>query len=146
MTAERARGYWKDGWYVVPYDVIFRDVDYFGHVNNAVYFTYFELARTLIWFDITGGSSPGDIGFIVARAECDFKRQVGLEPIEIAVRISAIGTTSLTFVSEIRKVNGGEIAAYGTVVVVLFDWQSRSKIAVSDELRQKVKACSPDVF
>ncbi|HWS70952.1 MAG TPA: thioesterase family protein, partial [Thermoanaerobaculia bacterium] len=54
-------GEWRDGWYAVPYRVIFRDIDSFGHVNNAVFLTYFELARTELWFAITGGADPFDI-------------------------------------------------------------------------------------
>jgi acyl-CoA thioester hydrolase len=133
---------WKDGWYVVPYEVLFGDIDYFGHVNNAVFFTYFELARMYLWFELTGGSEPGDIGFIVAHAECDFKRQLGMERIEIGVRIAGMRTSSLDFVYEIRKTRDRELAATGKVVVVLFDWTTRSKIPISDELRRKVEACS----
>src|SRR5687768_7735737 len=44
-------GRWIDGWFVVPHQVIFRDLDAIGHVNNAVFFTFFEWARTLLWFD-----------------------------------------------------------------------------------------------
>ena len=156
---------WRDGWYVVPWQVTFRDVDSFGHVNNAVYFTYFEWARTQLWFAITGGSEPRDIGFIVARAECDFKQQIGMEPIEVLVRIDAMRSTSVDFIYEIRKtgkaaeidargfksssgsiIEGGRdargpgaLAATGRVVVVLFDWSSQSKIAVSNELRHRVR-------
>jgi YbgC/YbaW family acyl-CoA thioester hydrolase len=150
---------WRDGWYVVPWQVTFRDVDSFGHVNNAVYFTYFEWARTQLWFAITGGSEPRDIGFIVARAECDFKQQIEMEPIEVLVRIDVMRTTSVDFVYEIRKTGKGAekdgqdrkleagpdprgpsmLAATGRVVVVLFDWDTQSKIAVSDELRRKVR-------
>src|SRR6185503_16990600 len=46
MTAlDRFRGAWRDGWFVVPYHVMFADVDAYGHVNNAVYFKYFEWGR-----------------------------------------------------------------------------------------------------
>jgi acyl-CoA thioester hydrolase len=130
---------WKDGWYVVPWQVTFRDVDSFGHVNNAVYFTYFEWARAQLWFAIDGGSEPRDIDFIVARAECDFRLQIEMEPIDLLVRIAEMRTTSLDFVYEIRKTKGGALAATGKVVVVLFDWSSQSKIAVSDELRRRVR-------
>jgi len=136
------RGAWQDGWYIVPYDVPFRDIDYFGHVNNANYLTYFEIARTDLWFSITGGSAPDDITFIVARAECDFRRPIHLEPIEIAVRITDMRTSSFDFVYEIRKNGGAEVAAIGRVVVVMFDWATRSKIPISDEVRRKVDACS----
>ena len=137
MVAQAVSG-WKDGWYVAPYRVLFRDLDSFGHVNNAVYFTYFEHARTLLWFELSGGSSARDVGFIVARAECDFRQQVGMEPIDICVRIGEMRSSSFDFLYEIRKSNGAQIAAVGKVVVVLFDWQKQSKVTISDDLRRKV--------
>jgi len=130
----------------VPYDVPFRDIDYFGHVNNANFLSYFEWARTLLWFELTGGSRPDDITFIVARAEIDFKLQINMESIDIAVRIAGMRNTSLDFVYEIRKNGGAEIAATGKVVVVLYDWERRSKRPVTDDLRRKVAECSRDAF
>ncbi len=131
-------GRWQDGWFVVPHQVIFRDLDAIGHVNNAVYFTYFEWARTLLWFDLTGGSQPFDVGFIVARAECDFRHQLGMEPIEIRVRIGEMRTTSLDFLQEIRSSAGQQLVAAGRVVVVLFNWADQSKVAISDDFRRLV--------
>jgi acyl-CoA thioester hydrolase len=129
---------WEGGWYVVPWQVIFRDIDTFGHVNNAVYFTYFELARTAMWLELTGGRLSTDVGFIVVRAECDFRHQLSMEPIEIRVRIGDMRTTSFDTLYEIRTGNGGQVAATGKVVVVLFDWKTQSKTPITDELRQKV--------
>jgi len=129
---------WEGGWYVVPWQVIFRDIDTFGHVNNAVYFTYFELGRTAMWLELTGGRLSTDVGFIVVRAECDFRHQLSMEPIEIRVRIGDMRTTSFDTLYEIRTGNGGQVAATGKVVVVLFDWKTQSKTAITDELRQKV--------
>ena len=130
---------WSDGWYVVPWQVIFRDIDSFGHVNNAVYLTYFEWARAQLWFNLTGAQViPENIGFIVARAEIDFIAQIGMEPIDIRVRISEMRNTSFDTVYEIR-LGDGKLAATGRVVVVLFDWHEQRKLPVSDELRQKVR-------
>jgi acyl-CoA thioester hydrolase len=139
---EQFRGTWRDGWYVVPYQVIFRDVDAYGHVNNAVFFTYFEWARTLLWFEIAGFGGATDIGFIVAHAQCDFRQSIELEPIEIRVRYGEVRNTSFDTHYEIRKTNGNELAATGKVTVVLFDWARRSKVPVDDELRRKIAACS----
>src|SRR5687768_13106515 len=118
MTSHAVCG-WKDGWFTVPYDVSFRDLDAIGHVNNAVFFTYFEIGRTHYWFTLNGGSRAFDIGFIVARAECDFRRQVGMERIEIRSRIGDMRTSSFDFLTEIRRTDGEELAALGKVVVVL---------------------------
>jgi len=137
-VADSAR--FENSWYIVPWQVIFRDVDAFGHVNNAVYLTYFEWARAQLWFALTGAAGvPADIGFIVARAEIDFKLQIGMEPIDICIRISEMRTTSFDTVYEIRK-RDGNVAATGKVVVVLFDWKTQTKMPISGELRQKVHA------
>jgi acyl-CoA thioester hydrolase len=133
---------WRDGWYIVPWQVIFRDLDVFGHVNNAVFFTYFEWARTRLWFSLTGGSLAHEVGFIVARAECDFKQQLGLESIDIAVRIGEMRNTSLEFLTEIRRDDGRQIAATGRVVVVLYNWERQQKVPITDEFRQKVRGAS----
>lgn len=142
MTAlDRFRGAWRDGWFVVPHHVMFADVDAYGHVNNAVFFTYFEWGRTQLWFELTEWGGARDIGFIVARAECDFKKQLAMEPIEIWTRIGTMGTSSLEFLCEIRR-SDGEVAATGRVVVVLFDWERQAKKTVSDDLRARVEALS----
>jgi acyl-CoA thioester hydrolase len=134
----RAVSGWRDGWYVVPWDVAFRDLDAIGHVNNAVYLTYFEIARTSYWFDLTGGRDPFDIGFIVARAECDFRVQLRMEPIDLCVRIEEMRNTSLVFAQEVRRSDGGHIAASGRVTAVLYEWKQHSRIPISDEFRQRV--------
>ncbi len=131
---------WEDGWYVVPIEVAFRDIDYFGHVNNAVYFSYFEWARTQLWFELTGQHRPGTIGFIVARAECDFREQIEMETIEVRVRVSEMRNTSMDFVYEIRKQAGQRLAATGRTVVVLFDWETHTKRPIPGELRRKVES------
>jgi acyl-CoA thioester hydrolase len=142
-TAAHARGEgarWENGWYVVPWQVIFRDIDAFGHVNNAVYLTYFEWARAQLWFAITGAAGlTTDIGFIVARAEIDFRLQIEMEPIDICIRITEMRNTSFDTVYEIRKRSNGKVAATGKVVVVLFDWQAQTKLPISPELRRKVR-------
>ncbi|MEK6376122.1 MAG: thioesterase family protein [Acidobacteriota bacterium] len=133
---------WENGWFVVPWQVIFRDVDTFGHVNNAVYLTYFEWARAQLWFALNGlEGAPTDIGFIVARAEIDFILQIAMEPIEVRVRISEMRNTSFDTVYELRLADG-RLAATGKVVVVLFDWKNQRKTPISDELRRKVEQCA----
>jgi acyl-CoA thioester hydrolase len=141
---EQFRGAWRDGWYVVPHQVEFRDVDAYGHVNNAIFFSYFEWARTLLWFEVAGFGGATDIGFIVAHAQCDFRQQIELEPIDICVRFGEMRNTSFDTHYEIRKHNGAVLAATGKVTVVLFDWEQRAKMPISDELRRKMTECSRD--
>jgi acyl-CoA thioesterase FadM len=86
-----------------------------------------------------------DIGFILARAECDrlqkaqLKKQLAMEPIEIATRIGEMRTSSIEFLCEIRKADG-TVAAIGRIVAVLFDWERQTKKPIGDDLRKKVAA------
>lgn len=141
-TPGQFRGTWRDGWYVVPHEVIFRDVDAYGHVNNSVFFTYFEWARTLLWFEVAGFGGAGDIGFIVAHAQCDFRQAIEMEPIEIRIRYGEVRTSSFDTHYEIWKTRGNELAATGKVTVVRYDWERRSKVPVDDDLRRKIAECS----
>ena len=124
---------------MVPWQVIFRDLDTFGHVNNAVYLTYFEHARTRMWLALTGGEKATDVGFIVVRAECDFRHQLSMEAIEIRVRIGDMRTTSFDTLYEIWTLAGRQLAATGLVVVVLYNWTQQVKTPITDELRHKVR-------
>ncbi|MFA6957773.1 MAG: thioesterase family protein [Thermoanaerobaculia bacterium] len=132
---------WDNGWYVVPHEVTWQDLDAMGHVNNAVYFAYFEWARTKYWMELVGATDPASLTFIVARAECDFRRELKMmELVHIRVRIGEMRGSSLDFVYEIAKAADGEIAATGSVTVVLFSWEERRKLQISDELRARVAA------
>ncbi|MGH9457079.1 MAG: acyl-CoA thioesterase [Thermoanaerobaculia bacterium] len=135
-----ARSAWKDGWFVVPWDVTWRDLDAAGHVNNAVFLSYFEWGRTRYWLALEGTSDPGDIAFIVARAECDFLKQLSLgERIEIATRIGAMRNSSFDFHTEIRAEDGA-LAATGKVVVVHFSWERNCKVPIPETLRRRIEA------
>lgn len=135
-----ARCGWRDGWYVVPHIVSWRDLDAIGHVNNAVFISYFEFARTRYWLDLQQKNTPHDIEFIVARVECDYRAQLSFdEQIEIRVRIGEIRGSSFDFLTEVWREDGGELAASGRVVVVLFDWDAQQKRTVTPELREKIE-------
>ncbi|MBW3671542.1 MAG: acyl-CoA thioesterase [Acidobacteria bacterium] len=136
-----SRAGWRDEWYVVPYEVTWRDLDGLGHVNNAVYFTYFEWARTRYWFDLMGIDEPGptSIGFIVAHASCEFRLQLTLlQSIGIGVRTGEIRDSSFDFHYRVLT-ESGEVAATGKVVAVLFDWERNQKIRIEQSLREKIR-------
>ncbi|MHB0969184.1 MAG: acyl-CoA thioesterase [Thermoanaerobaculia bacterium] len=133
----------RDGWYVVPYEVAWRDLDAMGHVNNAVFVSFLEIARTGYWLDLHGRTKAGDIGFIVARIECDYRRELNLgDAIEIAVRVGEMRGSSFDFLSEVRK--DGEIVLTGKVTVVLYSWETRAKRPIPDDLRKKIHAFQGD--
>lgn len=133
---------WENGWFRVPSQVRWRDLDGVGHVNNAVFFSYFEWARTMYWLVLRGETRPGpeSVEFIVAHAECDFLRQLGLaDDIDILVRIGEIRNSSFDFHSEIRRFSNDELVARGKVIAVLYSWSENRKLPIDDDLRAAIR-------
>jgi acyl-CoA thioester hydrolase len=96
----------------IHFTVRFRDVDVLGHVNNAVYFTYMESARTEYWLKTFGGQSLIDLNFIVVHAECDFKKPAHFgDEIEVTIRTSSIRNSSFVWDYEIKDAKSGELFA-----------------------------------
>jgi conserved hypothetical protein TIGR00051 len=101
---------------VVPIQVRFRDLDALGHVNNAVYLTYLEVARAA-YFSRLEPDWVGKGRFILARAEVDFLRPILLQdPVEVGVRVVRLGRSS--FDMEYLVLAAGEEAARGKTVQV----------------------------
>ena len=122
----------------ISIEVPFGDLDAMGHVNNAVYLSYLEFARQKYWLALVGSRDFRDIGFIVARAEIDFRSSAEMgEVLEIEVRILRIGRTSFDFVYRVTG-PGGRLVAEARTVQVLYDWEKRAPKPVTDELRRRI--------
>jgi acyl-CoA thioester hydrolase len=118
----------------------FRDCDLFGHVNNAVYFTYMEEARWAYWRELTGDSPHGRLpGLILARAECDFIRPVlAGERVEIWLGTVKIGRTSFTMDCEMLDEAGAAVAK-GRAVMVTYDYAAAKPVPVPDWARTRIE-------
>ncbi len=127
--------------FVVPITVQFRDTDAMGHVNNAVYFTYLEVARSAYWFHVVGGSTERDLGFILARAECDFRAAAKFgDKLEVRVRVPNMGKSSFTMEYEIIETASGRVIATGKTVQVSFDYASNKAQPLPDATRAAIEA------
>jgi acyl-CoA thioester hydrolase len=127
------------GRFTIRFPVRFRDVDAIGHVNNAVYFTYMEQARTEYWMQLFGLESLGQISFIVAHAECDFEQPAHFgHELEVTIRTSAIGNTSFVWEYEIRNAETSELFARGKTIQVYYDYSQRKKLPVPSDVRSKL--------
>jgi acyl-CoA thioester hydrolase len=109
-----------------------RDVDAYGHVNNAVFLTYLEEAR-----DRLVGSLFGDRSwdFVVARVAIDYRAELNQDDREalVSCRVTGYGTSSVRTAEEVRKADG-TLAAEAESVVVPRDPQSgRSRPLDEDE-------------
>jgi acyl-CoA thioester hydrolase len=117
--------------------VIFRDLDPLEHVNNAVYFTYMEVARTEYYMQLTGARSLGEIRFIIARASCDFRAPAKFgDRLLVAVWPSEVGTSSFKLQYRITQERDDTLVAEGETVQVAFDYEARKTIPLPDAVKR----------
>ena len=125
--------------HVWPQEVTFRDLDVFGHVNNAVYLTYIENARIGYLREVLGIESLEDLLVIVAKVDIDFRSRASLgEVLEVGTRVSRIGTKSFDVEHEIQGPDGRLVARAETTLVT-FDYRGDSTMPVPDLWRERIE-------
>jgi acyl-CoA thioester hydrolase len=125
--------------YSHPVEVRFRDCDALNHVNNAVYFTYLEVARFAYWRDVVGDASVSALNFIIAHAECDYRAAAASgERLAVRLAITHLGRSSFTFEYEIAG-QDGRLVATARTVQVMYDYAAGRPMPVPDALRARVE-------
>lgn len=125
--------------FAISVRVRFRDVDVIGHVNNAVYFTYMEQARTEYWMQLFHLKDLSQLAFIVAHAECDFKIPARFrDELEISIRTTSVRNSSFVWEYEIRNSANGEVMATGKTIQVYYDYSQQKSIPVPQDIRAKL--------
>jgi acyl-CoA thioester hydrolase len=125
------------------------DQDSFGHVNNTVYFRWFESGR-IAYFDRLGlgRALPGSgLGPILAAINCNYRRPLGYpDTVHIGTRVTKIGNSSLTIAHAVFSERLQVVAADGDSVVVVLDYGAQKPVRVPDELRSKVATIEGRTF
>lgn len=131
-----------------PVQVRWGDMDAFGHVNNAVFFTYCESARIAFFAAVdtdglAAAAGPDQrLGPGLVSASLDFRRQVHYPAeVDVGLRVGRIGGKSYTL--EYALFVADDVVAEGTSVVVWVDYAARGglgeALALPDALRDRLE-------
>jgi len=121
-------------------EVLFRDCDPMGHVNNAVYLTYLEAARFAWWRNAFGAQGLKEHGFIVARVEIDYRKPaLPGDRLLVRLRVEDLGRSSFKVGYEILNARTRELVAEAKSVQVAFDYAQGKSVPISAILRAKLE-------
>ena len=110
-----------------------------GHVNNAVFLTYLESARTAFLVELGLAAGLEDLRLIVARIEIDFRSPARFgETIEAGVRPARFGDKSFDLEYELRA--GERLVAEAKSVCVAYDYAARETVALPASWRERMAA------
>jgi acyl-CoA thioester hydrolase len=123
----------------MPIRTRFRDTDMLGHVNNAVYSTYFEAGRLEYWAEFTGSYSFKNWPFILARSEIDFLAEAhAAQDLTLGVRVARLGKKSFDLEYLLVRDEDGLAIARGRSVQVMFDYRTKKTMPISDDARARL--------
>lgn len=127
---------------VIRQDVIWGDMDAFGHVNNTVYFRYFEDAR-ITYFDKVGINQhmvKTRIGPILAATNCNFRLPLEYpDRILIATRSRILSPKKFNMECVVFSEQHGAVAAEGAGLVVYYDYDSGKACEIPEKIVTAIK-------
>jgi acyl-CoA thioester hydrolase len=127
---------------VVEQVVVWGEMDSFRHVNNVVYFRYFENAR-LAYFrrlDWDAIQEATGVGPILHSTQARFRLPLTYpDTIRIGARAREVGTDRFTIEHRIVSRRLGAVSTEGTSTVVAFDYVRGQKASMSGELRRRIE-------
>lgn len=122
----------------VPDIIRFADIDRQGHVNNAVYPTYFETGRVGIIYDPDIGLQVEGCTQVMARIEIDFLKELHWPgTVEVGTAVAEIGRRSYVFAQAIFHEGG--CAARARSTLVLIDRATRKARELPPELVERLE-------
>ena len=123
----------------MPVQIRFSDVDQFGHMNNSVYFSLYDLAKTTYINDVLGKSDWKKTAIVVANINANFFAPVFFsDEIVIETSIVHLGHTSFTLLQRAVCDKTGDIKCECRTVMVCFDLQKKEPAVLSDEYKRLI--------
>ena len=115
------------------------DIDHQGHVNNAVFATYFESGRVGLIYDQDNGLQVPGATSVVARLEIDFLGEVNWPgTVDIGTAVDEIGRSSYRFAHALFY--NGACAATGRTTMVLIDRETRRSRPLPPQLIERLRS------
>lgn len=128
---------------VLTVPVQWGEMDAYGHVNNTVFFRFFESAR-IEYLDRCGfleAYGTHGVGAILHSTECRFRLPlVHPDTVQVGARVTAVADDRFTMAYRIVSLSADAVAADGSGVVVAFDYRSRRKTSLPDQVRERIAA------
>ena len=118
--------------HVIPAQIRFSDVDQFGHMNNSVYFSLYDLAKTTYFKDVFGDLHDWKkFGVVVANINADFIAPVFFsDEIVIETTVVHLENKSLTLLQRAINKSSGVVKCQCRTVLVGYDVATKEPIPI----------------
>ncbi|WP_240205606.1 thioesterase family protein [Vibrio sp. CyArs1] len=137
----------KDYSVVTEIPVAWGEMDALNHVNNAVYFRYFETAR-LDYFshiNLMEDMAVTNIGPVLGENYCRYKLPVTYpDTLLVGSRITEVQEDRFKMEYQVVSKKLGKVTTTGTATIVMFDFTTNQKALISDKLMSAIEQANRD--
>ena len=112
-----------------------------GHVNNTIYFRYFESSRIALFRALKLYEEPTDVrvGPILSFQSCKYKAPLTYpDTIYVGAKIEAIEGSKITINQSIVSKRRKRIVAEGEAHIIWYDYENKKRATISEELKQQL--------
>ena len=127
---------------VIELPVVWGEMDAYGHVNNNIYFRYFESVRIAYFARMEFMEYKNDtgIGPILAKTSCRFKIPLSYpDQLKVGARVPSIDSDRFTMEYKLISKNHQSVAATGDGLIVCFNYLENKKVPLPDDLIKKIR-------
>ena len=131
----------KDYPVVIEFPVAWGEMDAMSHVNNIVYFRYFESARIAYFekMDMFSYMTETGIGPILATISCKFKIPLSYpDNVLIGAKVVSIEDDRFVMNHLVVSKKHQKVAAEGDGVIVAFNYREGKKVIVPEVVKQRI--------
>ena len=124
--------------HTTPIQLRFNDFDALGHVNNSVYFSFYDLGKTSYFDEVMPGATASkEVGVVIANIQVSFLLSVYPgENVAVETAVVEIGNKSFKLLQQLIDVDTNEVKCICHTVMVCFDAKTKSSHLISDEWRK----------
>lgn len=128
---------------VIEIPVAWGEMDSFQHVNNIVYFRYFESARMAYFdrLDIWIYLNETGIGPILASTQCKFRLPLGYpDTVSVGTKITEVAEDRFLMKYLVVSHRYEKAAAEGEGLIVYYNYREKTKTRLPEVLRDRIRA------
>jgi acyl-CoA thioester hydrolase len=124
--------------HTTPIQLRFNDFDALGHVNNSVYFSFYDLGKTSYFNEVLPDvSADGEVGVVIANIQVSFLLPVYPgENVAVETAVVKIGNKSFKLLQQLIDVDTNEVKCICQTVMVCYDAGTKTSRFISDEWRK----------
>ena len=125
----------------MPLQMRFNDIDMLGHLNNSVYLTFMDLAKTRYFQAALGDKLRwGEIGVVIVNINCDFCKTTFFDDvIEVETAVVAIGEKSLTLEQRVYSPTDDSVRCRCRTIMSGFNPRTMKSEPITAEWREALE-------